>query len=69
MINKEHLPYLVGNRVFSGSRSFPNSGATSDILGYRERDRRYAARRAAVLRRLKAQNAGNYGSADVRRTV
>lgn len=65
---KEHLPYSVGNRIYGGSRSFPNLGP-SDPSGYRERDLKYKARRSALLRRLKAQQKGNYMSPDVGREM
>jgi len=51
------------NKVYGGGRSFPNLGP-SDPLGYRERDLKARARRAAMLRRLKAQQRGAFMSAD-----
>lgn len=65
---KQYLPYLVGNKVYGGGRSFPNIGP-SDKLGYRERDRKQRARRNAILRRLKAQEARQFRSADFGRVV
>lgn len=59
----ESNPYLVGNRIYGGSRSFPNLGP-SDPLGYRERDLKDRARRFAMLRRMKAMQQGKYMSAD-----
>ena len=61
-------PYTAGNKVYGGGRSFPTSGPV-DKTGYRERDRVSAARRSAILRRMKAKSKGNYGSADAQRTV
>ena len=61
-------PYAVGNKIYGGGRSFPTSGPV-DPMGYRERDSVAAARRDAILRRLKANNKGDYGSADALRTV
>jgi hypothetical protein len=61
-------PYSVGNRVYGGNRSFPTMGPV-DPTGYRERDLVTRARRNAILKRLKAQQAGNYASADAQRTV
>lgn len=61
-------PYSVGNKVYGGGRSFPTMGPV-DPMGYRERDAKASARRDAVLRRLKAQQAGKYASADALRTV
>lgn len=67
--SKEINPYLVGNRVYGGGRPMPNIGPTDDILGYRERDRKNAARRQALLNRLKAAQGGKFASADyLRRT-
>lgn len=56
-------PYAVGNRIYGGGRSFPNIGP-SDKLGYRERDKKAAARRSAILRRMQAQQHGRYMSSD-----
>lgn len=56
-------PYAVGNKIYGGGRSFPTMGPV-DPLGYRERDLQTKARRNAILRRLQAQNAGKYMSAD-----
>ena len=61
-------PYQVGNRIYGGGRSNPTSGPV-DPMGYKERDLTTAARRSAVLRRLKANQSGNYASADAQRTV
>jgi hypothetical protein len=65
---KQYLPYLVGNKVYGGGRSFPNLGP-SDPTGYRERDLKHAARRSAILRRLKSQQSGKHASPDVGRVV
>lgn len=61
-------PYAVGRRVYGGSRSMPSLGP-NDPTGYRERDRRYKARREAIERRLKAQGQGRAMSADALRSV
>ena len=66
--NKQYLPYLVGGKVYGGGRSFPNIGP-SDPTGYKERDLKQAARRSALLRRLKAKQKGNYMSPDVGRKI
>lgn len=65
---KQHLPYSVGNRIYGGSRSFPNLGP-SDPTGYKERDLKYRARRNALLRRMQAKQEGNYMSPDVGRNI
>ena len=61
-------PYAVGKRVYGGGRSFPNIGP-SDPLGYKERDAKAAARRSAMLRRMKARASGRYMSADALREI
>jgi len=63
MINKQFLPYAVGNKIYGGGRSFPNIGP-SDKAGYRERDLKHKARRNVMLRRLKAGKDKKYMSAD-----
>lgn len=66
---KQYQPFLTGNKVYGpGGRPFPNIGP-SDPTGYRERDMMHAARRAALLRRLKASQQGNYMSPDVNRRL
>lgn len=66
---KQFLPYAVGNKIYGpGGRSSPTLGPV-DPMGYQERDLKYDARRAAMLRRLKAQQAGNYASPDVEREI
>jgi hypothetical protein len=57
------MPYLVGNKVYGGGRSFPTMGPV-DKLGYRVRDAKLKARQNALLRQMKANAAGNYMSAD-----
>lgn len=59
-------PYAAGNKVYGAGRPMPTVGPV-DKAGYRTRDRLAAARRNAMLRRMKAQLAGNQMSADVRR--
>jgi hypothetical protein len=61
-------PYSVGNKIYGGGRSNPTSGPV-DKLGYRERDAKSAARRNAILRRMKANQSGKFSSADSMRTV
>lgn len=62
------IPYSVGNRVYSGGMPAPTTGPV-DKLGYQQRDLEARARRYAVLNRMKAQQAGNYASADAQRVV
>lgn len=62
------MPYLVGNKVYGSGHSFPTMGPV-DKLGYRERDTKATARRAALLRQMKADVKGNYMSADSLRRV
>lgn len=56
-------PYSVGNKIYGGGRSFPTSGHV-DPTGYKERDLQTKSRRAALLRRMRAQQSGDYMSAD-----
>lgn len=65
---KQFLPYSAGDKIYGGGRDAPNIGPV-DPSGYRDRDLKYQARRAAMLRRLKAVNSGNYGSPDVGRLI
>ena len=59
--------YAAGNKIYGSGRSNPTSGPV-DPMGYRVRDRKTAARRNALLRRMKAQQAGKYMSADYLRS-
>lgn len=65
---KQYLPYAAGKKIYGGGRDAPNIGPV-DPTGHRTRDLKYQARRTALLRRLKAQQAGNYGSPDVGRKI
>lgn len=60
-------PFTAGAKQY-GPRGAPNIGPV-DPLGYRERDLRTAARRNAILRRMKAQQSSNYMSADNLRRI
>lgn len=61
-------PYLVGNRVYGGGMPQPTLGPV-DRMGYRERDLQTKARRDAILRRMKANTAKDYASADAQRVI
>ena len=65
---KQINPYLVGNKIYGGGRDAPNIGPV-DPTGHRERDLKYQARRAAMLRRLQSIDKGNFGSSDVGREI
>jgi hypothetical protein len=65
---KQFLPYAAGNKIYGGGRDAPNIGPV-DPTGHRERDLKYQARRTAMLRRLRAIQTGNLGSADVGRFI
>lgn len=65
---KQYLPYAAGNKIYGGGRDAPNIGPV-DPTGHRERDLKYQARRTAMLRRLKAIQAGNMAGADVGRMI
>lgn len=62
------MPYSVGNKIYGGGRSFPTMGPV-DKMGYIMRDRVHAARRDAVLRRMKSMQEGKAMSADAMRGV
>jgi hypothetical protein len=54
--------YSAGSKVYGSGRSNPTSGPV-DPMGYRQRDLTAAARRNAILARLKAQQTGDlFGS-------
>lgn len=65
---KQFLPYAVGRKIYGGGRDAPNIGPV-DPTGHSERDLKYQARRAAMLRRLKASQKGAYMSPDVGRKI
>lgn len=62
------MPYLVGNKIYGGGRSFPTMGPV-DKLGYAERDAKMIARRNALLRQMKSNGKEQYMSADSLRSV
>lgn len=62
----EFNPYAAGAKIYNAVGRSPNLGPV-DKMGYAERDRRLAARRNAVLRKVQGVNAGANGSADVLR--
>lgn len=55
--------YAAGNKVYGSGRPNPTSGPV-DKTGYAERDRLAANKRNAMLRRMKARQAGRYMSSD-----
>lgn len=65
---KQFLPYAAGDKIYGGGRDAPNLGPV-DPTGHKERDLKYQARRAAMLRRLKAKASGNYLSPDIGREI
>lgn len=62
-------PYGAGQKVYGSGRSAPNIGPTNSPQGYRERDKAGAARRNAMLRRLKSSQRGRYMSSDYLRPL
>lgn len=53
--------YAAGRKQYGGGRDAPNFGAV-DKSGYRVRDAKAKVRQGAVLRRIKAMQAGKYNS-------
>jgi hypothetical protein len=53
--------YGVGAKVYGSGRSNPTMGPV-DKMGYRERDAKAKARRAAMLKKIRANFSKNYGS-------
>lgn len=62
------MPYAAGKKIYGGGSDAPNRGPV-DPEGHRKRDLKYQARRAAMLRRLKAQQKGDFMSADIGREI
>ncbi len=58
----DYNKYSVGNIRYPGRG--PNSGMKLDPRGYEERDVKTKAKTNAILRRLKASQAGRFLSAD-----
>lgn len=65
-MDKQFNKYAAGRKMYGGGRDVPNVGPAgpAGVLGYQERDLQMKARKNALLRRLKAQQAGNYMSPD-----
>jgi hypothetical protein len=63
-----YRPYSAGSKVYGAGRSMPTIGPV-DPLGYRERDAKQKARRAAILARLKAGVSGDFASPNYGRRV
>lgn len=66
--NYEFNPYAAGAKIYNNVASSPTRGAV-DKTGYRERDHRLAAKRNALLGKIKGQNTGSYASSNVQRFV
>jgi hypothetical protein len=64
--NFEFNPYAAGAKIYNSIASSPTRGAV-DKTGYAARDRKLAARRNAILAKMKAVNAGNMASPNVQR--
>ena len=62
----EFNPYAAGRKIYGAVGSSPTMGPV-DKTGYASRDKRLAARKNAVLKRMQGMNSGAYGSADVLR--
>lgn len=64
----EFNPYAAGSKTYNGVAKSPTRGAV-DKTGYKDRDRKLAARRNAVLAKLKGQQNGAFASSNVQRFV
>lgn len=62
----EFNPYAAGAKVYKSISGAPTMGAV-DKTGYAERDRKLAAKRNAVLAKMKAMNTGAFASSNVQR--
>jgi hypothetical protein len=56
-----YTPYAAGYKMYGGGRSMPTSGPV-DKQGYQERDLMNRARRDALLRRMRAEQAEQFMS-------
>lgn len=56
-----YTPYAAGYKLYGGGRSNPTSGPV-DKAGYQQRELLNRAKRDAVLRRMQAEQAGNFMS-------
>jgi hypothetical protein len=61
-------PYAAGNKVYSQVSGAPNIGP-SDKAGYAERDKIRAAKKSALLAKMKAVNVGAYADPNVLRST
>lgn len=59
-------PYAAGKKIYGQVSSSPTMGPV-DKSGYADRDRRLAARKNAVLQKMKGMNKGAYAAPDVLR--
>lgn len=62
----EFNPYAAGAKIYNSVGSSPTMGPV-DKSGYAERDRKLAARRNAVLKKMQAMNKGAFASNAVTR--
>lgn len=62
----EFNPFAAGAKIYGNMTNAPTRGRV-DPTGYADRDRRIAAKKAAVLAKMKANNAGAYANANALR--
>lgn len=57
--------YGLGGKFYNSGRGMPNIGASGPAgrMGYDERDQRIRAQKQALMERMQAGSAGNFGSA------
>ena len=61
-------PYAAGAKIYNSISSSPTRGAV-DKSGYATRDRQMAARRNALLAKMKGQQSGSFANSNVQRFV
>lgn len=62
----EFTPFAAGQKIYNNISSAPTRGAV-DKSGYAARDRKLAARKSAILAKMKATNVGAYANPNVQR--
>lgn len=61
-------PYAAGRKMYGSGRDFPTIGMV-DKIGYKQRDAQAQQRKSAIMRRMKALNAGKIMNPNVLRSL